>query len=527
MKKIFAHLLGAALASLSLVNTSAAVKLPAIFGDHMVLQRDQPVRIWGWDNPGQKVSVEFGAQKADATADASGKWLATLTPQPACAIPAELKVSGSSAVTFTDVLVGEVWLCSGQSNMQWTVGSSYDADLEALVASNHPQLRLITVPQVGTQEPQTDFAGQWEPANPEAVKEFSAVGYFYGRILQDVLKVPVGLIDNSWGGSAAEAWVRLDILAADPIYKPYLDLWADKEKNVAANTVKWQAAMEEWKKKEAQARAANAPIPRAPVSPEGEMKGQHRPANLYNGVLKPIIGYGIRGAIWYQGETNAGRAFNYRSLFPLMISEWRKEWQQGDFPFYWVQLADYMDEKPEPAPSSWAELREAQTLTLSLPRTGQAVIIDRGEAKDIHPKDKQTVANRLARLALANDYGIPLVSQSPRYASHEVQGNKIAVQFKDVGGGLNTFDVRNPRGFAIAGEDQLFHWAEAKLAGQDKVEVWCAQVPQPVAVRYGWADNPVVNVQNKEGLPLTPFRTDDWPMVTNPPPAPTPAPAKP
>lgn len=507
--------LGAALASLSIVNTFADVKLPAIFGDHMVLQRDQPVRVWGWDKSAQKVLVEFAGQKAEAVADGSGKWCASLAPLPASAESRDLKVTGSSSVTLQDVVVGEVWLCSGQSNMQWNVGSAYDADLVALTCTD-PQIRLITVPQVGTQEPQNDFAGKWETAAPDVVKDFSAVGYLYGRLLHEAIQVPVGLIDNSWGGSAAEAWVPRNLLEANPIYKPFLDDWVQKETNVEANTVKWKADMEVWKKKAAEATAAKLPVPRAPNSPEAEMKGQHRPGNLYNGVLKPIIGYTIRGAIWYQGETNAGRAYAYRTLFPFMIQQWRKEWGQGDFPFYWVQLADFMDEKPEPGPSGWAELREAQTMTLSLPRTGQAVIIDRGEAKDIHPKDKQTVANRLARLALANDYGISIVSQSPRYASHQVQGSKVIVQFTQVGGGLSTFDVRNAKGFAVAGADQVFHWAEGKVIAPDKMEVSCSQVPNPLAVRYAWADNPVANVLNKEGLPLTPFRTDDWPAITNP-----------
>ena len=238
---------------------------------------------------------------------------------------------------------------------------------------------------------------------------------------------------------------------------------------------------------------------------------QHRPANLYNGVLKPLIGYGIRGVIWYQGESNANRAFQYRELFPLMIQNWRDEWNRGDFPFYWVQLADFRKEKPEPADSDWAELREAQTLALDrLPNTGQAVIIDLGEADDIHPKNKQDVAKRLARLALAQDYGFDIVHQSPRYASMSRKGNKILLQFSQVGGGLDTFDIRTPIGFAVAGEDRQFFHASAKIIGNDQIEVWSDAVNKPIAVRYAWADNPVCNVQNREGLPLTPFRTDDW-----------------
>jgi len=496
-------------------NTWSAVKLPAIFSDHMVLQREHPVRVWGWDNPQQKVKVEIAGQTAQAVTNADGTWSATLKPLETSAKPLELKVTGSSAVTYRDVLVGEVWLCSGQSNMQWPVSNAKDPDLETLTAHD-PQIRLITVPQVGTQKPQDDFVGQWERCSPETVRSFSAVGSFYGRLLHQALQVPVGLIDNAWGGSAAEAWVRRDLLEADPVYRPYVSQWEQKEKDLEANVERWLVSLEAWKKKAAKARAENKRVPRMPRNPVKEMTGQHRPGNLYNGVLHPIIGFTIRGVIWYQGESNSSRAYNYRSLFPLMISHWRDEWGQGDFPFYWVQLADFREEQPEPSSSSWAELREAQTMTLGLPDTGQAVIIDRGEASDIHPKDKQTVAKRLARHALAKDYGIDIVAESPRYSAHQVQGGKVVVHFSHVGSGLDTFDVRRPLGFAVAGKDGQFHWADARIAGKDKIEVWSDAVPNPVAVRYAWADNPVANVQNQEGLPLTPFRTDDWEMVTRP-----------
>ena len=233
-------------------------------------------------------------------------------------------------------------------------------------------------------------------------------------------------------------------------------------------------------------------------------------------MLHPIIGYGIRGAIWYQGESNASRAYQYRELFPLMIQNWRDEWKQGDFPFYWVQLADFRDEKSDPADSDWAELREAQTLSLDrLPHTGQAVITDLGEAHDIHPKNKQDVGKRLARLALAQDYGLDIVAKSPRYDSMSREGNKVILTFKDVGGGLDTFDVRTPVGFTIAGENKEFAHATAKITGKDTIEVWSESIGSPTAVRYAWSDNPVCNVQNREGLPVTPFRTDEWPGVTS------------
>ncbi len=498
-----------------LTRARADVRLPAIFTDHMVLQQQQADRVWGWAEPGEDVTVQIAQQTKRTKAGDDGRWSVTLDPLPAGG-PHTLVVKGKNTVTIKDVLVGEVWLCSGQSNMQWPVSAARDADLEILMA-NYPQIRLITVPQVGTQEPQYDFKGQWVVCSPETVGDFSAVGYFYGRLLHEALGVPVGLIDNSWGGSACEAWIRRDLLEKDQRYKPLLDRWRqieqtfDYEKALAA----YQKKLEQWKERAKKARAAGKPVPRPPRRPGNPLTGQHRPGNLYNGVLKPIIGYGIRGVIWYQGETNASRAYQYRDLFPLMIQSWRDEWGIGDFPFYWVQLADFRAEQPEPADSDWAELREAQTLTmLKLPNTGQAVIIDLGEANNIHPKNKQDVARRLVRWPLACVYGKSIVYQSPLYKSMEKKGNKIVVTFDHVGGGLVTVDVNEVKGFAIAGKDRKFVWAKARIVGKDKVEVWSDEVPDPVAVRYAWADNPVCNLYSRERLPVTPFRTDDWPGVT-------------
>lgn len=488
----------------------ADVKVPKIFGSHMVLQQGQANPVWGWADPGEQVTVTIGSQSHSATASDDGRWQVKLDSLPAGG-PHKLTIKGKNELQLNDVLVGEVWVCSGQSNMQWAVGQSDDADLEKLTANNS-MIRLVTVPQVGTQEPQDDFNGAWAVCSSDNVGDFSAVGYFYGRQLQETLGVPVGLIDNAWGGSACEAWVSHERLAADERYKALLDRWAateasyDHEKAMADYQVKRQAWVDGGKKGN------------APRAPRNVLAGQHRPANLYNGVLKPIIGYGIKGAIWYQGETNAGRAYQYRHLFPLMIQEWRDDWGQGDFPFYWVQLADFMDEADQPQDSSWAELREAQTMTMTkLPNTGEAVITDLGESHDIHPRNKQGVAKRLARWALAKDYGVAITYKSPQYKSMEKQGNKIVVTF-DVGeqpsGGLDTFDVRNPIGFTIAGEDKAFVWANAKIVARNKVEVWSDDISEPASVRYAWANNPVCNLQNAAGLPATPFRTDDWPGVT-------------
>jgi sialate O-acetylesterase len=507
--------LTAAVLTAGLRPARADVKLPALFGDHMVLQRDQKDRVWGWAEPGEEVTVTVADQSKTAKAGSDGAWAVTLDPMPAGG-PHALTVKGKNSLTFNDVLVGEVWICSGQSNMQWDVAAANDGDLESL-AAKYPKVRLISVPQVGTQEPRRDFKGKWSVCTPETVKSFTAVGYFFGRQLHETLGVPVGLIDDSWGGSACEAWVRRDLLAADERYKPLLERWEKIERDLPGAMAEYERKRADWKASADKAKAEGKRPSPPPQSPEDQLRGNHRPGNIYNGVLKPTIGYGLRGAIWYQGESNADRAYQYRDLFPLMIRSWREEWGIGDFPFYWVQLADFLPEKPQPADSAWAELREAQTMTMDkLPNTGEAVIIDLGEAKDIHPRNKQDVAKRLARWALARDYGVKVPYESPRYKSMEKDGKKVVLTFRHAGGGLRTFDVAQVRGFAVASDDRKFVRAEARVVGKDKdkVEVWSDEVSEPAAVRYAWADNPVCNLYSQAGLPVTPFRTDDWPGVT-------------
>ena len=494
----------------------ADVRVPSIFGSHMVLQRDQENSIWGWADEGEVVTISIASQRHTARTKSDGKWKVKLDPLPVGG-PHSLEILGKNSLTFEDVLVGEVWLCSGQSNMQWSVNNANDPDLEKL-AANFPEIRLISIPRVGTQEPQDDFEGAWQACSPETVGTFSAVGYFFGRQLHQTLNVPIGLINNAWGGSSAEAWVRRDLLEEDERYNALMERWEKTESTYdhEAAVAKYKTDLDAWQNKAKQAKQNGEPTPGGkPRAPRNPLTNQHRPGNLYCGVLHPIIGYGIRGTIWYQGESNASRAYQYRELFPLMIENWRQDWKQNDFPFYWVQLADFRDEKPEPAASDWAELREAQTLTLDrLENTGQAVITDLGEAHDIHPKNKQDVGKRLARLALAKDYNVEIVASSPRYQSMSKEGNKVILDFSDIGGGLDTFDVRTPLGFTIAGNNQTFHPATARIIGKDQIEVWSDKVNSPAAVRYAWADNPVCNVQNREGLPLTPFRTDDWKGIT-------------
>lgn len=465
---------------------AADVSLNNMFGDHMVLQQGIKNKVWGKADPGEQVTVTLGGQTHSTTAAADGTWHVFLDPVKEYGGPHTLTVKGKNTVTFSDVLIGEVWVCAGQSNMQWSVNQSNDPDLEK-AAAKFPNIRLISVPQVGTQEPQWNFNGKWAVCSPETVGNFSAVGYCFGRQLHQTLGVPVGLINNAWGGSAAEAWVKREKIVAHPTLKAIHDRWVKTE-------------------------SAEKPD-------ENQMKGNARPGNIHSGVLTPSIGYGIKGAIWYQGESNAGRAYQYRELFPFMIKSWREEWGLGDFPFYWVQLADFKAEKAEPAESDWAELREAQTMTMkALPNTGEAVIIDIGEGKDIHPKNKQDVAKRLARWALAETYKVPgIAARSPLYKVMEKQGSKIVLSFDNVGtkaGDWRPFDVAEPIGFTIAGADKKFVPAKAVILPDGRIEVSSEAVAEPVAVRYAWADNPVCNMYSAAGLPLTPFRTDDFPGVT-------------
>ncbi len=488
------------------------IRVPTIIGPHMVLQRDQKDRIWGWADPGEEVTVKINGQTHSTKAGGDGSWQVMLDPMQSSG-PYTLSVQGKNTLELDDVLVGEVWICSGQSNMQWPVAAAKDFDLEMNTA-NQPRIRLISVPQLGTQEPQKNFVGKWQVCRPDTVGGFSAVGYFFGRRLHATLDVPVGLINNAWGGSACEAWIRRDLLAADQKFAPLLRHWEELENNYPRAKAEYESKMSMWRAAVAQAKTEGEKPPPEPENPGNLMRGNFRPGNIYNGVLKPTVGFGIRGVIWYQGESNAGRAYQYRELFPLLIKSWRDEWGQGDFSFYWAQLADFLPEALEPKESAWAELREAQTMTLNLPKTGQAVIIDLGEAQDIHPRNKQDVANRLARWALARDYGLHVACESPRFKALQQNGNKVLLQFDHVGTGLKAADVAEPRGFAVAGDDRKFVWAKARIVGPATIEVWSDSVLHPVAVRYAWADNPVCNVYSTLGLPLTPFRTDDWLGVT-------------
>lgn len=629
----------------------AQLKLPQIFSDHMVLQQKAEVPIWGWAAAGEKITVQLAKQEVNTTADDSGQWSVKLQPVNAGG-PHELVVSSKNqTLRYEDVLFGEVWLCSGQSNMEYTL-KMLDKT-EAIANADNDQLRLFTVEKRVAFRPEEDLeSGQWASTKPETIADFSAVAYFFGKKLQEELDVPIGLIQSAWGGTVVETWMSSASAKKVPYYTEHVNQLKDfdVEKMKAQTTARYDKLLAEfgdekkdglqngkalwaasnyddsrwgdmklpglwenqgfselngvvWYRKEinipAEVAAKGLTLHLGPIDDDdmtwinGQLVGsmvqkynvpriyevpakvlkagknvitvrvndtgggggfhgqaeqmkiqsgdfEHslagmwkyrlspdlvsfeaagagpndHPTVLFNGMINPLIPYALQGAIWYQGESNAGRAYEYRELFPMMINDWRKYWSE-DLDFYWVQLANFMDPASDPGPSNWAELREAQDMTLSLPKTGMAVIIDIGEADDIHPKNKEDVGLRLALQALHKNYGQDIVYSGPVFEGMKIDGKTAILSFDHTGSGLMAKDKYGYlKGFAIAGKDRKFHWARARIVG-DKVEVFSPEVNQPVAVRYAWADNPEdANLYNKEGLPAAPFRTDEWPGVT-------------
>ncbi|MEI9921541.1 MAG: sialate O-acetylesterase [Bacteroidota bacterium] len=621
--------------------TFAQVRLPKIFGDHMVLQRSRDINVWGWAAPREKVTVKFHSQSKQATTDKDGKWKIVLAPEEAGG-PFELTVTGkSTSVIFKDVLVGEVWVCSGQSNMEWPLRATDNAEA-AIAAANNSNIRHIKIPNTVASQPMSDIkAGEWKVASPVTVADFTAVGYFFAQKISKELNVPVGLINTSWGGTHSETWTSREGFESSDEFKvmigkmPKLDLEAiskEKTQKVAQqvssvqgsyppsqnevstwssadlddskwptmtlpgqwegqswpdldgivwfrksfdlpapdaakeatlwvsmvddsdetyiNGVKVGATTNEWNKlREYSVKAGvlkqgrNVIVVKATDTGGGGgihgeasmlhlLVGQHNvpldgkwgyhiesagdanavgpndyPTLLYNAMLNPLIPYSIRGALWYQGEANAGRAYQYRTEFPLMITDWRKHWAQGDFPFYFVQLASWnADNGNSNNGSTWAELREAQTSTLSLPNTGMAVTIDIGNPTDIHPRNKLDVGLRLAAVALKNTYGKSVVDRGPTFK----QRNGMYIEFDNVGSGLMVKDKYGyVRGFEVAGSDGKFYPAQAFVEG-NRILLRSEQVKDVTIVHYGWEDDAgECNLFNKEGFPAEPFRVGD------------------
>lgn len=627
----------------------ADLRLPAIFADHMVLQRGRPLRVWGWADPGEAITVRVADARADGVTDANGRWRVTLPPLTAGG-PFELRVHGKTTLRVRDVLVGEVWLCAGQSNMRFPLGATDTASAD-VPAAHVPRLRLFTVARRTALVPVDDVRGAWHPTTPETARDFSAVAYYFGRELATTLDVPIGLVHASWSGTAGEEWLDRASLERDPSFAPILDRWHQtteieqaifrrpapvrielddfrllgvggasepiatfddgaartfhgggvdfdwtaapriaftlvpgRERRGWAALVSgeldapdvallrigfrpWDAPLDlrsfhglrftvrgrgavrlrllqpsitDWDD------YATAPIRatadslmvtidfrdlaqagwgrRMPLTLEAAtgiaievlpaVRATKRPpGGLFNGMIRPLAPFGIRGAVWYQGEGNTARAYQYRALLPAIIAAWRAAWDQGDFPFGIVQLPGYGKVRAEPRGSRWAELREAQLRTLAVPHTGLAVTIDQGDPEDVHPRRKREVGRRLALWALGAVYGRDVAYAGPRPQSIQREPGRLRIGFSTDGSGLASRGATPLRGFAIAGADRAFHWAQARIEGDDVV-VWSDDVAAPVAVRYGWADSPDATLVGGNGLPASPFRSDEWPGKT-------------
>lgn len=496
------------------IGSRAAVILPDVFSDHMVLQRQQPIPVWGAAAPGERVQVSFGGQTQAAVADGKGNWNVWLGPFEANNKAATLVVSASNRIELKDILVGEVWFCSGQSNMQWTLEQSAGG-LEAIAAANYPDIRLFNVSREVAFKRTPGALAAWLPCTPEAVRSFSGIGFFFGLELYRSLHIPVGLINSSYGGSQAEAWTPVEYLAANPALRPCIErekIWEAERPAVQAAYDRDVAA---WKIAAEAAKAAGTRPPAAPKVPDA-LRDYRIAASIFNNMVAPIIPYAIRGALWYQGESNEERAEQYEILLPTMIEAWRARWNQGDFPFAIVQLPNFRTASPHPVDEAWSHIRDAQRKTSrQIPHTGLIVTIDVGEAADIHPTNKRTVGKRIWQWAMASVYKQPIPASGPVFDTITIQENKIVVSFREVGQGLRTIDSQGLRTFAIAGADKQFVWAQARIVAPDKIEVWADGVTDPVAVRYAFNNNPdSPNLSNESGIPAGPFRSDSWPDPT-------------
>jgi sialate O-acetylesterase len=491
----------------------AEVKLPDVLSNSMVLQQKQSIPIWGTAEPGESVTVTFAGKKKTAVAGSDGRWRVDLGKFDASAEPRSMTIAGKNSIELKDILVGEVWLVSGQSNMQSRLDQSTGGESAVAVASD-PALRLFNVSREVAFKRQTGPLARWLPTTPETVKDFSGAGYFFALELQAALKVPVGIINSSYGGSQAEAWTPVDYLNASPDLKPTVDrtiTWNAEREKVRAD---YAEAIRKWREDSDKARAAGARPSPSPGVPDA-LRDYRIASSIYDGMIEPLMPFAIRGAVWYQGESNEGRAEQYGILLPVMIRSWRERWGLATLPFGIIQLPNYRRQNPEPEDSAWSHVREYQRRSAMADKNnGLIVTIDIGEANDIHPKNKLDVGKRMAIWALRNVYGRRL-TEAPTLTSYRIEGNKIVLTFKDVGTGLKIKSGDKLNEFVIAGADQKWHWAEAKIIGKNRVEVWSSAVPGPQAVRYAFNANPKdPNLTNDSGLPASPFRTDNWPDPT-------------
>ena len=495
--------------------TKANVTLPDVLSDSMVLQRDHTVPIWGKADAGETITVRFANQTKKTVADKDGNWLVKLDAMKANDTPATLTIEGKNKIELKDSLVGEVWLVSGHSNMQRLLRETANGDA-AIAAANHPLIRLFNVSRQVAFKHALPPLATWQACTPQSVKEFSAAGYYFGVELQKELNVPIGLINSSYGGSQAEAWTPVEYLNANADLRPTVErtkIWDEERPKVKAD---YEEAIKKWREDSEKAKAAGARPSPSPSVPDA-LREYRIASSIYNGMIEPLIPFAIRGAAWYQGESNEARAEQYEILLPTMIRAWRERWKQGDFPFGIIQLPNYRAVKNEPADEAWSHLREAQRRTfLNTKNTGLIVTIDIGEANDIHPKNKLDVGKRMASWALADVYGRKITKSGPMFKSAKIEGSKIILTFDEIGAGLKIRDGDKLDEFAIAGADKKFYWANAKIVGKNRVEVWSSSVTQPISVRYAFNNNPKhPNLTNESGLPASPFRTDNLPGPTD------------
>ena len=508
-------LIAAVVATLLVATTlHADVRLPQIFGDHMVLQREMPIPVWGWADPGEKISVTLGSGDAASTvAGDDGKWSVKLPAQKAGG-PVSLTVKGNNTLTLTEILIGEVWLCSGQSNMQWTVSSSNDFENER-AAADYPRIRHIAIPRRPAGFPEDDVEADWTVCSPDTVGSYTAAGYFFGRTLHKELDVPVGLINSSWGGTRIEPWTPpcgfAGIEELADILKQ-VELTNPANGGYQAKLAAFLDRLDAWMKEAKTACDDELPLDPPPAYPAEiqPLTSHQSPTTLYNGMIHPLVPFAIRGAIWYQGESNHSEGMLYYHKMRALIGGWREVWNQGEFPFLYVQIAPYQygNESPSILPIFW----EAQNKSLDIPGTGQVVIHDIGNLQNIHPKNKQDVGARLALIALAKTYGKPeIVYSGPTFKSLQVEGDKLRVNFDHVGGGLVSRDGKPLNWFEIIGEETDFVPAKAEIDG-DSVVLSSPQIKKAAAMRFAWHKLAEPNLANKEGLPAVPFRAGEVPQ---------------
>ena len=497
----------------------AELKLPSFFSNQMVLQRDKPVSIWGWADANTQVDVAFNGNTVSTKSNDDGSWRLALPAMKANGQGMNMVIeNGKDRVEIKNILIGEVWFASGQSNMAFKLQASLDAKTD-LPKSKNPAIRFFLATNTPAAQPQTDIVGTWNLSSPETSGKFSAVAYYFAKQIQQETGIPVGIIQSCWGGKRSECYTSREAMLSNSHGKKMIAELDRAAKAFDSNAAKKKhdAAMANWEKRTARVRAENknkaaserSRLPRRPLPVKPTYENERNPTVLYNGMIHPFVGYTMRGAIWYQGEANAkaGLAEIYQEMFTLMIQDWRQRW--GDeFPFYFVQLANFKPVTTDPGQQSdWATVQDQQRRTLELAGTGMATINDVGDARDIHPKNKKTVGLRLARWALSNDYQKPVTVSGPLYKSSRVKAGKMIIEFAHTGNGLKTSDGKPLQRFEVTGDNQTWHWADAKISN-NTIIVSCKEVPNPKAVRYAWAANPEgANLVNSENLPASIFST--------------------